>query len=90
MFFALAAGTVPVYPGAPNVTDYVPKDCFVDYRDYPSLDDLVVRMKQMTQSGEWETCRERGWEFLKSPMFEPFSLDRFAETTLQALCAVAR
>ena len=30
LFDALSTGAVPVYWGAPNVTDYVPGDCFID------------------------------------------------------------
>ena len=28
------AKTVPVYWGASNIEEYVPKNCFIDYRDF--------------------------------------------------------
>ncbi len=40
IFNAFAAGCVPVYWGAPNVTDYIPKDCFIDRRAF--ADDQAV------------------------------------------------
>jgi hypothetical protein len=33
-------GCIPVYKGAPNVTDYVPLNTFIDARRFDSLDDL--------------------------------------------------
>lgn len=31
---SLFAGCVPVYYGAPDVTGYIPKNCFIDFRDF--------------------------------------------------------
>lgn len=30
LFFCLIAGCIPIYWGAPNITEYVPKECFID------------------------------------------------------------
>ncbi len=37
----LLAGVVPIYWGAPNVTDHIPKDCFIDVRDFASYEELL-------------------------------------------------
>ena len=37
----LLAGVVPIYWGAPNVTDHIPKDCFIDVRDFNSYEELL-------------------------------------------------
>ncbi len=34
IFDCLAAGTIPVYLGAPDVTDIVPESCFIDFRKF--------------------------------------------------------
>lgn len=34
------SGTVPVYWGAPNVTDYIPSGCFIDRRNFSSDEEL--------------------------------------------------
>lgn len=48
IFDCFIAGCVPIYWGAPNVTQYIPKECFVDRRDFNSMDDLVTYLKTMT------------------------------------------
>lgn len=49
IFEAFAAGCIPVYWGAPNVTDYIPKTCFIDRRDFKSDQDLYLFLKNMTK-----------------------------------------
>lgn len=41
MLDCLLAGVVPIYWGAPNVTDHIPKDCFIDVRDFASYEELL-------------------------------------------------
>lgn len=41
IFDCFKAGCVPIYLGAPNVTDYIAKGCFVDYRDFKSFPELI-------------------------------------------------
>ena len=90
LFLSLVAGTVPVYLGASDVADYVPYDCFVDYRKFGSIADLVAYMQETAGTSEWEAYRDRGWEFLNSNAFEPFTLERFAQNAFEALKSVAR
>lgn len=40
IFDCFKARTVPIYWGAPNVEKYIPKECFIDMRDYQSYGDL--------------------------------------------------
>ena len=37
---AFMAGVVPVYWGAPNVLDHIPRECFIDMTDFDSWDQL--------------------------------------------------
>lgn len=37
---AFLAGIVPVYLGAPNVYDHIPRDCFIDMTDFSSWEEL--------------------------------------------------
>ncbi len=43
-----AAGCVPIYLGADNVTDYIPKECFIDKREFPSYRDLLRFLKSVS------------------------------------------
>jgi len=85
MFDALFSGSIPVYYGAPNIADYIPKDCFVDFDKFESLDALYAHMKELVESGKVQHMRNCGWEFLTSERYWPFSVEAFSETVCQAL-----
>lgn len=58
IFACFAAGCVPIYLGAPNILDYIPGDCFIDYRSFKDDDELYQYLKTMPES--------RYQEYLKS------------------------
>jgi hypothetical protein len=89
MFSAFFVGAVPVYLGAPDITNYVPADCFVDFATFANLDDLTARLNEMDATGEREEYRQRGTAFLNSPQFQPFTIERFCQRVYQELTAVA-
>ena len=43
LFDALSSGAIPVYWGAPNVTDYVPGNCFIDRREFATNEAAQLR-----------------------------------------------
>lgn len=49
IFGCFAAGCVPIYWGAPNVETYIPKNCFIDYRDFPTNEALYQYLKAMSK-----------------------------------------
>ena len=49
IFDSLAAGCVPIYYGAHNITDYVPENCFVDYRKFKSKDELFQFINEISE-----------------------------------------
>lgn len=42
------AGSVPVYLGADNIEEYVPKNCFINKKDFDSYEKLYVYLKNMS------------------------------------------
>ncbi len=45
----LTSGIVPIYAGADDIANYVPKDCFIaldDYDDYDSLTEYLINMSK--------------------------------------------
>jgi FkbM family methyltransferase len=40
--------TIPIYLGAPNIGDYIPEDCFIDFRKYADYADLEKYLQIMT------------------------------------------
>ena len=85
IFDALFAGSVPVYIGAPNVAEYIPEGCFVDWQKYSSLDDLFADLVEIAESDRLEAMRECGWDFLNSGAFYPFSIENFCQVVYRAI-----
>lgn len=69
IFDGLRAGAVPVYMGAPDIVDFVPPDCFVDYRDFPSPAKLWQHLAAMPET-RWAQYREAGRVFLNSQHYQ--------------------
>lgn len=40
---------MPVYAGADNITEYIPKGCFINYFDYKSPEELVGCLRTMNE-----------------------------------------
>ena len=49
IFDCFKAKTVPIYWGAENVTEYIPKNCFIDKRDFDSYEDLYNFILNITE-----------------------------------------
>lgn len=49
IFNSFASVNVPVYLGANNASRYIPKGCFIDYRDFDSLHDLYKFLNEMDE-----------------------------------------
>ena len=47
IFDSFSFGNVPIYWGARNILDYIPKTCFIDRRDFLSHDSLYSFIKNM-------------------------------------------
>lgn len=84
IFNYFAAGTIPVYWGPENILDYIPKDCFIDYRNFSSNEEMYQFIKNMN---EWTYYGyiERIAVFLNSLDAQLFSPDFFDKTLLDAV-----
>lgn len=49
IFDAMIAGTVPIYEGIEDIEDFVPKNCFIRYSNFNSIEDCVKYLKSMTE-----------------------------------------
>ena len=49
IFDVLKSGFVPIYLGAPNIEEYVPKDCFINKQDFNTYEDLYAYLKNMSE-----------------------------------------
>lgn len=76
IFTCFAAGCVPIYLGAPNVETYIPKECFIDYRDFQNDEELYQYITTMS-SETYETYIDNIRLFLDSEQAELFSTRHF-------------
>lgn len=84
IFDAMFAGSVPVYLGAPDVLQILPKDTFVDMRNFKSLKQLDLFLSAMTESvyiGYLENIKK----YLQSPKYRKFDYKEFNTQVLNIL-----
>jgi len=82
IFDCFSAGVVPIYYGPPNVEQYIPKDCFInflDFSDYDELYDFLISMDEATH----QTYLDAVKAFIQTPEYYEFTSKRFAEIVLE-------
>lgn len=79
IFESFAAGSVPVYRGAPNIADEIPADCFIARDDFRSEAELHTFLRDMSER-EHDAYLERIRAFLSSPKAVPYSPEYFVQT----------
>ena len=72
IFDALFSGCIPIYWGAPDITDYIPSDCFVDRRQFSSSAKAIDYCLALTKS-QRAGYRFAIEKFLSSNSFQRFS-----------------
>lgn len=75
----LTAGIVPVYAGADNIEEYVPKNCFIDYFQFQDLNDLREHLLNMSEA-DYERYLLAADRFLNSKEVEKFSGKEYAKS----------
>jgi hypothetical protein len=85
IFDAFFAGCVPVYWGAPNVAEYIPKDCFIDRREFPDHEALYRHLADMTEA-EFRKHQISIKLFLNSEAARYFYADAFVNTVAATIC----
>jgi hypothetical protein len=84
IFECFSAGCVPIYLGAPNVCDYIPKHCFIDPKEFPSHEELYQHLKNMDES-TYYTYLNNIKSFLESKEAQLFSVEEFTKTFTSAI-----
>ncbi len=84
IFDCFAAGVVPIYWGASNIEAYIPKGCWIDRREFSSLEELHQRMLAMSAE-EHQGYLERIRQFLQSPAAQEFTEKQLAERFYEAV-----
>jgi hypothetical protein len=84
IFDSIRAGCVPIYWGAPNITDYVDREAFIDRRyfvDDAALADYLINMSEQ----EYNKYQEAINDYLNSERFARFLPPSYADTIISTL-----
>jgi alpha(1,3/1,4) fucosyltransferase len=84
IFDCFAAGSVPVYWGASNVEEYIPKNCFIDRRAFASMEELYAFLKGMKKE-EYEAYIANIRVFLNSDATQKFTQHQLDQDFSQAV-----
>jgi len=68
IFDCLISGTIPVYLGAGNIEQYIPKDCYIDMRTFPGFPELYTYLLEYRESDFLRT-QDAGQRFIRSDAF---------------------
>ena len=79
LFDCFFCGTVPIYLGASNIEDYVPKDCFIDMHEFADFGALRKRLESF-DAREFRAAQEPGLALIASDSFRAWTPEgAFAE-----------
>jgi len=78
IFDSFFAKSVPIYWGAPNIEEYIPKNCFIDFRDFKSFEECYNYIKNMNEK-EYLEYISNIENFLNSEKINPFLLNSWVE-----------
>ena len=84
IFDCFNSRVVPIYYGAPNITDYIPRGCFIDFREFASIEEMFRHIKSMKEP-DYNKYIANIDTFLKSPGVRKFSDEYFIEQILKRI-----
>lgn len=75
------SGCVPIYYGAPNINEYIPQGCYIDWRNYANYEELYDYISQITEE-QYNSYIYNISKFLKSDEVTKFSAESFVDTII--------
>jgi len=84
IFDCFFAGCIPIYWGANNIIEHIPKECFVDKREFKTYDELynfMINMSEKTYLNYLNAIES----FLNSEQAYLYSSEYFATTIINSL-----
>lgn len=76
MFDCFEAGVVPIYWGASNTEEYLPRNCFIAREDFSDEEELYLFLKNMSEERHADYLRSIE-AYLTSEQAQLFSIDHF-------------
>jgi hypothetical protein len=84
IFDCFVVGSIPIYLGPPDVTEYVPEECFINRRRFRTYDDLRSFLHSLGPA-DIRRYKENARDYLASEQFKPFTTESFARLFTRAV-----
>ena len=84
IFDCFLSGCVPIYLGAPDIEEYVDKNCFIDLNDFKNYDELYQHMLSIDEEKYQEYLKNIN-NYLHSDKYYKFTQDYYAKLVLDLL-----
>lgn len=79
IFDCFFSGTVPIYWGAENISEYIPEDCYIDRRKFSSMKEVCRWISHISEA-EYANYIDAIHRYLSSDLFrEYFSVSAFVK-----------
>lgn len=78
IFDCFRAGTVPVYWGAPDIEEHIPRECYIDMREFAGYEELRSFLHQLDPAAI-EAYRTAARDYFSSEAFYPFTKQAFVD-----------
>jgi len=80
----IVAGVVPLYLGAPDISEIIPKDCFIDIRNFNSFNELIKYLNEFDEEAAIEMLF-KGRNFLSRDEARLYSYEGFSKAIEQII-----
>lgn len=84
IFDSFFAGCIPIYKGERNISHIIPKNTFIDARDFQTIEEIYESLKEMSEDKCCE-YRKNILEYLESDNSRKFSSEYFVNQMLSVL-----
>lgn len=84
IFDCFMTGTIPIYYGATNIEKYIPKGCYIDYRQFKSPDEMLNFIQHFKEE-EYEAYVKNMKAYLSSEQAQQFSLQAFEKILMDGM-----
>ncbi|WP_146202885.1 glycosyltransferase family 10 domain-containing protein [Pedobacter paludis] len=84
IFDSLMAGAIPIYKGADNIAEYIPKNCYINYDDFSTIGEMHKFLTNLTDNEivEYQLAIRK---FLSSSAVDVFSIETFVKTSIETI-----
>lgn len=79
LFDCLYTGAIPIYLGAPDIEQYIPREAYIDFRQFSSYSELESFVRALSED-QILAMRTAGRAFIESAVFSKYYIDFLPKT----------